>query len=283
MDGNYQSGLDMVAQVTPYPAFLNTIEMDNGWIRLQRKMKDWRWYKEAKTLQLFINLLLSASHKESAVGEIVIERGQVLTSVKRICDETGMSTQMVRSRLSKLERTGEITKKSTNGYTVVTICNYDYYQGGEEDQQQTDNKRITNEQQTNNKRITTFNNDKNDKNDNNTPSISPPKEKTKKKTSPPKKQVAEFVTMTEDQIQKLNDEYGKEASDWMIDTLSNYKGSSGRKYKSDYHAIRNWVVERWNEHKRNLKIKNNSNGQGEVQQLLNVSTWEKDKPFPSKL
>ena len=33
----------------------------------------------------------------------------------------------------------------------------------------------------------------------------------------------------------------------MIEILNNYKGSKGKKYKSDYMAILNWVVERYNE------------------------------------
>jgi hypothetical protein len=30
----------------------------------------------------------------------------------------------------------------------------------------------------------------------------------------------------------------------MIEVLDNYKGANGKKYKSDYRAILNWVVER---------------------------------------
>jgi hypothetical protein len=33
----------------------------------------------------------------------------------------------------------------------------------------------------------------------------------------------------------------------MINILSNYKGSTGKKYKSDYRTILNWVVDRYNE------------------------------------
>ena len=33
----------------------------------------------------------------------------------------------------------------------------------------------------------------------------------------------------------------------MIEILDNYKGSKGKKYRSDYRAILNWVVNRYNE------------------------------------
>jgi len=57
-----------------------------------------------------------------------------------------------------------------------------------------------------------------------------------------KKRVAEFVTLTETQIKKLVEKHGQAATQWFIETLNNYKGSKGTKYKSDYHAILKWVV-----------------------------------------
>jgi predicted phage replisome organizer len=53
---------------------------------------------------------------------------------------------------------------------------------------------------------------------------------------------AEFVTMTEEEYNKLVDKYGEENTQKMIEKLDNYKGASGKKYKSDYRAILNWVV-----------------------------------------
>lgn len=65
-----------------------------------------------------------------------------------------------------------------------------------------------------------------------------------------KLQIAEFVSMTADEYQKLIDEFGKEDADALVAILDNYKGSSGKKYKSDYRAIRSWCVERLEEQKR---------------------------------
>jgi hypothetical protein len=65
----------------------------------------------------------------------------------------------------------------------------------------------------------------------NNPSISPLK-------------LAEYVTMTNDEYQKLLATYGKEMTDRLIEVLDNYKGANGKKYKSDYRAILNWVVKR---------------------------------------
>lgn len=59
-----------------------------------------------------------------------------------------------------------------------------------------------------------------------------------------KRKYAEFVSMTESEYQKLLDEHGEENTKELISILNNYKGSKGKKYKSDYLAILNWVVDR---------------------------------------
>jgi len=54
--------------------------------------------------------------------------------------------------------------------------------------------------------------------------------------------VAEFVELSPGEKQKLIDEYGPDQFKAIIDRLNFYKGSTGKKYKSDYMTIRNWVI-----------------------------------------
>lgn len=70
--------------------------------------------------------------------------------------------------------------------------------------------------------------------------------KENKNTPPLPKKInyEEYVSMTEEEYQKLIAEYGNEAVKKMIDILNNYKGSTGKKYKSDYRAILSWVVDK---------------------------------------
>jgi hypothetical protein len=68
--------------------------------------------------------------------------------------------------------------------------------------------------------------------------------KTKKIKTIDKIQHAEFVSLKEDEYQKLIAEHGEEKVKQMIQVLDNYKGAKGVNYKSDYRAILNWVVER---------------------------------------
>ena len=54
---------------------------------------------------------------------------------------------------------------------------------------------------------------------------------------------AEAVKMTQEEYGWLVDKVGSEdGAKWCVEKLNNYKLSSGKKYKSDYRAILNWVV-----------------------------------------
>ena len=70
------------------------------------------------------------------------------------------------------------------------------------------------------------------------------KAKIKKKK---KYKYAEFVSLTREEYAKLCEAHGEDGAKRMIEILDNYKGSSGKRYKDDYRAILNWVVDRYNE------------------------------------
>ena len=66
--------------------------------------------------------------------------------------------------------------------------------------------------------------------------------KNKKNVKDNKNNNAEAVTLTEKEYDKLMSEHSKPFVDKCIEILNNYKLSKGVKYKSDYHAIRSWVI-----------------------------------------
>lgn len=55
------------------------------------------------------------------------------------------------------------------------------------------------------------------------------------------------MTMTEAEYKNLTDQFTEPVAKEMIEILSNYKGSKGKKYKSDYRAILSWVVDAYKE------------------------------------
>jgi hypothetical protein len=66
---------------------------------------------------------------------------------------------------------------------------------------------------------------------------------------PKKKHYAEYVMLTEDEHGKLVAGVGPEMTARCIEILDNYKGSTGKRYKSDYRTILNWVISRAQEEK----------------------------------
>jgi DNA-binding transcriptional MerR regulator len=132
----------------------------SGWIKIHRKFLDWQWFEKSEAVHLFIYLLLKANHKDSQWQGVDIKRGQFISSLGKISTDTGISLQSIRTLLNKLEKTNEIELKSTNKFTIVTICKYECYQ----DETEETNKPLTNKQQTTNKQLTTNKNDKKEKN-----------------------------------------------------------------------------------------------------------------------
>lgn len=136
-----------------------------GWVKIHRSFLTWEWFDKPEMVQLFVYLLLKANHDAKEWHGIVIERGQIVTSVARIAAETRLSAQVVRTCINRLKSTNEITSTSTNKYTIITICKYDTYQESEADANEQSNEQIneqlTNEQQTNNNQLTTNKNVKN--------------------------------------------------------------------------------------------------------------------------
>ena len=54
---------------------------------------------------------------------------------------------------------------------------------------------------------------------------------------------AEFVSMTEEQHADLTATYGEADTKAMIEILNNHKGATGKVYRDDYYAIKNWCVD----------------------------------------
>ena len=139
--------------------------MDSGWIKLHRSLLKWEWHDDPNTFCLWVHLLLMANHDEQKWHGMVIPRGSLLTGRKKLAEETGLTEQSVRTSLIKLEKSQNLTNKSTNKFTLITICNYDTYQDTPTDYQPTNqpttNQQLTNNQPTTNQQLTTNKNIKN--------------------------------------------------------------------------------------------------------------------------
>lgn len=138
--------------------------MHQGWISLYRKFLEWEWYNKSKMVHLFIHLLLQANHADGKWQGKDIARGQLITGLKSLNQQTGISVQSLRTCLNKLKLTKEITIKSTNKFSLITIINYDTYQSTPSQANNQANTQSTINQQTTNNQSTTNNNNNNSNN-----------------------------------------------------------------------------------------------------------------------
>ncbi|MCC8154596.1 MAG: hypothetical protein LIP01_10505 [Tannerellaceae bacterium] len=74
-----------------------------------------------------------------------------------------------------------------------------------------------------------------------------PEEVPEKEPKVKKKKYADTVSLTEKEYAALVELAGEKGAARMIEILDNYKDSHGKRYKSDYKAIKNWVVDKYNE------------------------------------
>ena len=128
----------------------------DGWIKIHRKILEWEWYSDSKTVHLFLHLLISANHKPKRYKGQVIKRGQVVVGRGKLAQKLGLSEQQVRTCIKRLKSTSELTTKVTNKHTIVTLTNYESYQTREENQpaNQPANQPTINQQLTNNQPAT---------------------------------------------------------------------------------------------------------------------------------
>lgn len=100
-----------------------------GWVKLHRKLLEWEWYQDAHMVHLLVHLLLTASHEDRKYKGLTIKRGQVVTSKKKLSEALNMSETSVMRRLRRLEVDRFVDLKVDQHGTVITVCNYDSYQG----------------------------------------------------------------------------------------------------------------------------------------------------------
>ena len=97
-----------------------------GHIKLHRKITKWRWFKEPNTVVVWLAILANVEWRKKAE----LKPGQWFTTVKELCEITGLKPQQVRTALNHLTNgsTNEITIKSTNKGSLITVANWRFYQ-----------------------------------------------------------------------------------------------------------------------------------------------------------
>ncbi len=148
---------------------------NQGWISLHRELLNKSIWIESTPEQktILITLLLMVNHApnkwEWKGTEYILKPGQVITSLDSIVNKSGkgVSVQNVRTSLKRFEKLGFLTNESTKQNRLITIINYGFYQGKEEQANKAVNSHLTDNQQSSNSQLTTNNNVNNVNNANN--------------------------------------------------------------------------------------------------------------------
>ena len=144
-----------------------------GYVPLYRKIKEWEWYDEANTMRMFIHCLISANHKDNKWRGILVKKGSFITSIGNLAHELKLTKQNVRTALANLQKTNEITIKTTHHYTTINVVNWAKYEVTKDiantptntPTNTPSNTRLTHDQHTPNTRLTTNNNEEHDNNE----------------------------------------------------------------------------------------------------------------------
>lgn len=202
--------------------------MNEGWVKTYRSLTDhWVWQdKPFSKGQAWMDLLLMVNHSEKKIlidGKLEnVERGQTVSSIRKLCDRWGWSNTKVKNFLKMLENDSMIHVKSDTKKTVITIVNYSVYQDSENEK--TTLKRQSSDTETSQKH--TNKNDKNEK-----------KSNIKRFTPPTYEQVSSYCKERNNTVDAdvFIDFY--ESKGWMV----------GKNRMKDWKAaVRNWERNRGN-------------------------------------
>jgi DNA replication protein DnaD len=112
--------------------------MDNqtsksGWIAVYRSIREhWIW-TDPERLKWWLDILLEVNHKPKQAllnnSLYTVKRGQSIKSMVTWAERWGISRNRVRSFFQMLEKANMITFQSDSRTTILTVKNYDTYQG----------------------------------------------------------------------------------------------------------------------------------------------------------
>lgn len=125
-----------------------------GWLKLHRSITSSDVFKNPNVLKFWIWALCKASHvdAEQLVGfqKVLLQRGQFIFGRDKAAQELRMNSSSVYKYLKFFENEKMLSVKSNNKFSVVTIVNWDFYQGDAVQEEQQNNNKITTKKQQNN-------------------------------------------------------------------------------------------------------------------------------------
>lgn len=108
----------------------------DGWIKLYRSVLEHRHYRKNRVFseyEAWIDMLLLANYADKVVEmeghPIDVKRGSFITSQKKLAERWDWDKRRVVSFLKECQEHGEVSVLTEKRWTVVTVLNYENYQG----------------------------------------------------------------------------------------------------------------------------------------------------------
>ena len=131
--------------------------MHVGWSKFHRQIFDNPvCTKDAEYFFVWCYILTEAKYEEERAlfknEEIVLQKGQLLITIKDVASKLNICESKVNRILKKLEIEKQIEKQTSNKNTLITVLNWEKYQADEkQNEEQVKNERQTSEKQVKNK------------------------------------------------------------------------------------------------------------------------------------
>ena len=132
----------------------------NGWWKFHRQMfENPIVNKDSEYFYVWCWILTYAAYEEKRVlfdgQDIVLEKGQLLTTTKHIATSLNINESKVNRILKKLKIEKQIDKQTSSRNTLITVLNWNLYQESDkQNDEQVTNKRQASEEQMTNERQT---------------------------------------------------------------------------------------------------------------------------------
>jgi len=105
--------------------------MHRGYIKLWRKIREWEWFTDVNTCHLFIYMLLNARNNEGRWRGIFLDRGEIIQGIDTMAERSGITVRGVRTAISHLKATREVTERRYGKYRILQLTNYNVYHSGD--------------------------------------------------------------------------------------------------------------------------------------------------------
>ena len=125
----------------------------SGWFKVKRGITQHPIFKgHPERIAIWLWLMDNACWKDTphdvSGKSVMVRRGAVCASERRIAKEVGVGYQVVRTFLARLKAEHMINADATHGRNIITLCNYDKYQAREEFANAGGNAALTHDQRT---------------------------------------------------------------------------------------------------------------------------------------